>query len=69
MVPLRNSVLVGGVQSAFDALGEPTNPASDTALRILLEDVAWLPSAAAAARAEGELTPGTLRFRALAAAR
>jgi NAD(P)H-dependent FMN reductase len=68
MVPLRNSVLVGTVQSAFDGTGRPTNPQSDVALAILLEDLAWWTDATVAARAAGELKPGSLRFRALAAA-
>ena len=68
MVPLRNSVLVGAVQSAFDADGEPVNPQSDIALGILLEDLAWWTDATVAARSAGELAPGSMRFRAVAAA-
>jgi NAD(P)H-dependent FMN reductase len=68
MVPLRNSVLVSAVQYAFDAEGEPTNPQSDLALGILLEDLAWWTEATVAARSAGELEPGSMRFRALAAA-
>jgi hypothetical protein len=56
------------VQSAFDGTGRPTNPQSDVALAILLEDLAWWTDATVAARAAGELKPGSLRFRALAAA-
>ena len=67
MVPLRNSVLVGAVQSAFDIDGQPTNPQSDVALAILLEDLAWWTDATVAARSAGELEPGSMRFRALAA--
>jgi len=68
MVPLRNSVLVGAVQSAFDETGEPVNPQSDIALGILLEDLAWWTDATVAARSAGELAPGSMRFRAVAAA-
>jgi NAD(P)H-dependent FMN reductase len=67
MVPLRNTVLVSAVQSAFDGTGQLTNPQSDVALAILLEDLAWWTDATVAARAAGELKPGALRFRALAA--
>jgi NAD(P)H-dependent FMN reductase len=68
MVPLRNSVLMSAAQSAFDGTGQPTNPQSDVALGILLEDLAWWTAATVAARAAGELKPGSMRFRALAAA-
>jgi NAD(P)H-dependent FMN reductase len=68
MVPLRNSVLVSGVSAAFDGTGQPTNPQSDGALAILLEDLAWWTDATVAARSAGELKPGALRFRVLAAA-
>jgi NAD(P)H-dependent FMN reductase len=68
MVPLRNTVLVSAVHAAFDDYAEPTNPQSDAALKILLDDVAWWTDATVAARAGGELEPGSLRFRALAAA-
>src|SRR5438093_10335861 len=61
MVPLRNTVLVGAVQSAFDGTGEPTDPQSDIALGILLEDLAWWTEATVAARSAGELKPGSMR--------
>ncbi|HTE87302.1 MAG TPA: NAD(P)H-dependent oxidoreductase [Dehalococcoidia bacterium] len=67
MVPLRNSVLVGAVHSAFDVDGQPTNLQSDMALAILLEDLSWWTDTTVAARSAGELEPGSLRFRALAA--
>jgi len=68
MVPLRNSVLVGAVQSAFAGTGQPTSPYSDIALDILLEDLDWWTDATIAARSAGEVKPGSVRFRALAAA-
>ena len=40
-VSLRNTVLVGGVGGAFDDAGEPTNVATDAALNVLKDDVAW----------------------------
>lgn len=67
LVPLRNSVLVGMVGNAFGDDGEPVNPASDAAATVLLDDLEWWGSALAAARAGGELAPGTRRFRQLVA--
>ena len=64
MVPLRNTVLVSAVHAAFDDYAEPTNPQSDVALKILLEDLAWWTDATVTARSAGELEPGSLRFRA-----
>ena len=67
MVPLRNTVLIPAVHAAFDDYAQPTNPQTDVALEILLEDLAWWTDATVAARANGELKPGTMRFRAAAA--
>jgi NAD(P)H-dependent FMN reductase len=67
-VPLRNSVLVGGVNQAFDADGEPVNPLSDTALEIALDDLAWWTAALETARAAGQLLPGNRRMGAAMAA-
>ena len=61
-VPLRNSVLIGSVGAAFDDADEPTNPATEAALRVMRDDVAWWASVLARARAEGELAPGNGRF-------
>jgi NAD(P)H-dependent FMN reductase len=41
MVPLRNSVLIPHVQSAFTANGEIVNPAASAALTVLLQDLEW----------------------------
>jgi NAD(P)H-dependent FMN reductase len=68
-VPLRNTVLVGGVLQAFDADGEPVNPLTDTALEIALDDLAWWSAALEAARAGGELPTGNRRLGAAMAAR
>jgi NAD(P)H-dependent FMN reductase len=69
-VPLRNTVVIPFVRTAFGDNGEPVNPETDIRLRVMLEDLAWWSSALEQARAAGELTPGTLRARAaLAAAR
>jgi NAD(P)H-dependent FMN reductase len=63
MHPLRNSVLIPFVRSAFDAEGAPTNPATEVAMTILLDDLAWWSRALERARAEGELPPTAFRGR------
>ena len=68
MVPLRNSVLVGAVQQAFDADDEPVDPLTDAAMSILLDDLAWWSDTLSPARAAGQLPPGTFRMRAARAA-
>jgi NAD(P)H-dependent FMN reductase len=67
-VPLRNSVLIPFVANAFNENGEPDNPATEIALGITLDDLAWFSDALGRARADGELAPGTFRARAAAAA-
>jgi NAD(P)H-dependent FMN reductase len=68
MAPLRNTVLVGGVQQAFDDHDAPINPLTDAAMSITLDDLAWWADALTPARAAGELPPGTFRMRAAMAA-
>jgi len=68
MVPLRNTVLVGEVQRAFGADGEPVNKMTRAALDILLDDLTWWSGALADARARGQLPPGSVRLRAARAA-
>jgi NAD(P)H-dependent FMN reductase len=63
-VPIRNSVVIPGVQSAFDEQGRPVNPMTDAAADIMLEDLAWWSAALERARAVGELIPGSFRLRA-----
>ncbi len=58
--PLRNAVLIGRVQDAFDG-GEPVDPMTGHALRIALDDLAWWASALAVARSDGELPPASQR--------
>jgi NAD(P)H-dependent FMN reductase len=65
-VPLRNSVLIPFVTDAFNEDGKPDNPATETALGITLDDLAWFSDALGRARAAGELAPGTFRARAAA---
>ena len=67
-VPLRNTVLIPFVADAFRDDGEPTGPATDIALSITLDDLAWWSNALSRARAEGELLPAAFRARAAAAA-
>ena len=69
-VPLRNTVVIPFVRTAFGADGEPSDPETGIRLQVLLDDLAWWSAALEQARAAGELTPGSLRARAaLAAAR
>lgn len=68
MHPLRSSVLIPFVQSAFDAGGDPVNPLAETALSITLDDLAWWSDVLRAARQEGELPPAPFRMQAAAAA-
>jgi NAD(P)H-dependent FMN reductase len=67
-VPLRNTVLIPNVQTAFDGL-EPLDPIRDAAAAIMLDDLAWWGEALQRARADHELPPGTFRLRAAMAAR
>ncbi|HUZ43058.1 MAG TPA: NAD(P)H-dependent oxidoreductase [Acidimicrobiales bacterium] len=68
MVPLRDTVLIPYVESAFDEQGAPKSPMSEVAMTIMLDDLAWWGELLAKGRAEGELPPGTLRVRAALAA-
>ena len=51
-VPLRNTVLIPFVSEAFDEVGEPNSPATDIALGVTLEDLAWFANALGRARAD-----------------
>jgi NAD(P)H-dependent FMN reductase len=62
-VPLRNSVLIPAVQSAFADTGDPANPTTSAALEVLLEDVEWWARVLADAR-QSSLPPGILRMNA-----
>ena len=69
-VPLRNTVVIPFVRTAFGADGEASDPEMDIRLEVMLDDLAWWSAALEQARAAGELVPGSLRARAaLAAAR
>ena len=67
-VPLRNTVVIPFVRTAFGGDGEPVSPETGIRLRVMLEDLAWWSSALETARAAGELVPGSLRARAALAA-
>ena len=67
--PIRNSVVIPFVSEAFDAEGQPTNPVTDVAADIMLDDLAWWSAALEKARAGGEPAPGTFRMRAALEAR
>ncbi len=64
MAPLRSTVIVGNVGSAFDEAGQPLDPMTDVSLQIALDDLAWWSKALEAARAHGELVPGKFRAQA-----
>jgi NAD(P)H-dependent FMN reductase len=67
-VPLRNTVVIPFVGTAFDDEGEPVNPETDIRLQVMLDDLAWWSAALEKARARGELAPGSFRARAAIAA-
>jgi NAD(P)H-dependent FMN reductase len=69
MVPLRDTVLIPRVESAFDTGGAPVDPMTDIAMKVMLDDLEWWGSLLARGRAEGELAPGNMRVRAAMAAR
>ena len=66
--PLRSTVVLPFVDKQFDADGQPTDPATEISLQILLDDLAWWAAALQNARAAGELIPGKVRARMAAAA-
>ena len=67
-VPLRSTVVIPFVRTAFGTDGEPVNPETAIRLQVMLDDLAWWSSALEKARAEGELSPGSFRARAALAA-
>jgi NAD(P)H-dependent FMN reductase len=64
MVPLRNTVLMSRVDSAFDDQGIPSDLATRIALSITLDDLAWWGKLLAYGRSKGELPPAAFRLRA-----
>ena len=68
MVPLRDTVIIPRVATAFDAHGAPVDPMTDIAMTVMLDDLAWWGALLAQGRAQGELVPGAFRMRAAMAA-
>lgn len=66
-VPLRQSVLVGNVESAF-ATDAPADTATEAAMDVMLDDLAWWSDLLTNARTT-QLSPGMIRFRQALAAR
>ncbi len=64
MVPLRDTVLVPRVETAFNEHGKPVDPMTDIAATVMLDDLEWWGTLLAKGRAEGELAPGSIRVRA-----
>ena len=67
MVPLRNTVLIPKVQSAFEN-GAPRDPMTEASLRVALEDLEWWGRTLRQARVDGGLPPAPVRVRAALAA-
>ena len=62
MVPLRNTVLIPRVRSAFEGMN-PVDPVADLSLGVMLDDLAWWGALLQRARAAGALPPGGQRLR------
>jgi NAD(P)H-dependent FMN reductase len=60
---LRNTVIIPKVHEAFED-DHARDPMTEAACTVMLDDLAWWGHALQAARAEGELAPGTFRMRA-----
>jgi NAD(P)H-dependent FMN reductase len=61
MVPLRNSVVIPFVGNTFGAGGQPIDPRTSAAAKILLDDLAWWAAALQQARSQGTLPPAAFR--------
>jgi NAD(P)H-dependent FMN reductase len=66
-VPVRTATLIPFVTNAFDTEGQPTSPALNVGLSVMLDDLAWLAKALKIARAGGAPPPAALRTRPAAA--
>jgi len=64
MVPLRNNVIIPFVAGAFDENGQPRDPRTSAAAKILLDDLAWWGRALKQARSQGTLPPAIVRLMA-----
>jgi NAD(P)H-dependent FMN reductase len=65
MVPLRSSVVVPFVETAFGSDGQPNDPYTRAAAKILLDDLAWWADALQRARTAGTLPPAAFRLMAM----
>ena len=63
MVPVRDTVLIAKVESAFDGQGVPTDFGTRTAMGIMLDDLAWWAELLQYGRTKGELLPAAFRLR------
>ncbi len=63
MVPVRDTVLIAKVESAFDSEGGPTDFGTRTAMGIMLDDLAWWSELLQYGRKKGELLPAAFRLR------
>ncbi len=64
MVPLRDTVLIPKVDTAFNEQGTPVDPMTEIAMTVMLDDLAWWAALLAQGRAAGELAPASFRVRA-----
>lgn len=64
MVPLRDTVLISRVESAFDDQGVPNDFPMRIAMSIMLDDLAWWGELLSYGRSKGELPPAAFRVRA-----
>ncbi|OHV41547.1 MULTISPECIES: NADPH-dependent FMN reductase [Pseudofrankia] len=62
-VPLRNSVVLPAVSTAFGDDGRPVDPMARVSLDLLLEDLEWWADVLRSARAQGEPAPSHLRVQ------
>lgn len=62
MVPIRSSVILPQIHTAFAPDGEPANPGAELAMSVTLDDLAWWANLLRKGRADGELVPAVLRL-------
>jgi NAD(P)H-dependent FMN reductase len=64
MVPLRNSLIIPFVDTAFGPDGQPADHRTTAAAKILLDDLAWWGRTLRQARSAGTLPPAIMRLMA-----
>jgi len=62
-MPIRTPTLIPFVSNAFDAAGQPANPALTFGATVMLDDLLWLTSALKVGREKGEPLPAGVRIR------